>query len=33
VAYRPGALGMVGTAAGGAVLYEVLNQKKSKSPN
>jgi hypothetical protein len=33
VAYRPGALGMVGTAAGGAILYEVLNQKKSKSPN
>jgi hypothetical protein len=33
VAYRPGALGIVGAAAGGVVLYEVLNQKKPKSPN
>ena len=33
VAWRPGALGIVGVAAGGVVIYEVLNQKKSKSPN
>ena len=33
VAYRPGALGVIGAAAGGVVLYEVLKDKKSKSPN
>jgi hypothetical protein len=33
VAWRPGALGIIGAAAGGAVLYEVLRQKAPKSPN
>jgi hypothetical protein len=30
VAWRPGALGIVGVAAGGVIVYEILNQTRSQ---
>jgi hypothetical protein len=33
LAFRPGALGVIGAAAGGVAAYEILKDRKSKSPN